>query len=151
MASDRLPAAIMPCAAESLLPTLVLIFLVCHCKLFILAFIFFISSVLAFHYCTLFISKAMLEVEILTWRMQIKVSILPIVQKLPVSGSHLANYWVTPGEFTSTEKRQLFYNPTTVLGKEIFTLYLFPSFGCFSINKLQLLKQSLICIRFSYR
>lgn len=93
---------------ESLLPTVAFTFLVCHCKLSILAFLFLISLVLAFHCCILFISKAMLEVEILTWRTQIKVLILPIVQRLRVSGSHLAECWVSPGEFAPKRRDSCF-------------------------------------------
>lgn len=126
LVSDRLPAASMPCAERVCclqLPSL----LVCHCKLSILAFLFLISSVLAFHCCILFISKAMLEVEILTWRTQIKVLILPIVQRPWVSGSRWA--LSQPWGVCSQEKRQLFYNPTAALGKEISHDTCFPALG----------------------
>lgn len=39
------------------------------------------SSILIFSYHISFISKALLEVEALTWRTQIEVAALPIVQK----------------------------------------------------------------------
>ena len=79
LASAWLPAASMSCVTESFQAAVA--FVTCHCTLFILAFIFLMSSVLAFSYHLSFISEARLEVEALTWRTQMKVLALPTVQQ----------------------------------------------------------------------